>query len=973
MQDSLALLKNNIDGDLYFDDVMRTLYATDASVYQEMPKAVARPKNIEDIKKLMEFALIEKTSLIPRAAGTSLAGQCVGDGIVVDISKYLTEILEVNQEEKWVRVQPGVIRDELNIYLKQFGLFFGPETSTSNRCMMGGMVGNNACGAHSLIYGSTRDHTLEIKGLLCDGSEVNFKRLTSKEFKEKCVGDSLENEIYKKVLELLNDDNLLEDIKKEYPDKNIERRNTGYALDLLSEMQPFDENGIDFNFVKLLAGSEGTLVFTTEIKLNLVELPPPVVGVVAIHFNTLDDSLRANQVALKYNPGAIELMDDIILECTKKNIAQRKNRFFLEGDPKALLVVEFARNSKEEIEQIIEEMKNEMLAAGYGYAFPVIFGKEVNKVWDLRKAGLGLLSNVPGDAKPVAFIEDTAVLTNQLPEYIEEFNSILKKYDLSCVYYAHAATGELHLRPILNLKDKVDVQKFHDVGKDVALLVKKYKGSLSGEHGDGRLRGQFIQYMYSDIINEAFLNIKSIFDVNNIFNPGKITKTPKMNEVLRYKPGQVDKEISTIFNFDGDKSILAAAEKCNGSADCRKTELVGGTMCPSYMATKDEYSTTRARANILREFLTNSTNDNPFSHQEIYDVMDLCLSCKGCKSECPSNVDIAKLKAEFLYQYYKTHPISWRSKSFGNISKINAMNSKIAGLVNFFMSNTISSSIIKKVLGVAPQRSIPLLDRETVIAWAKKYPEKLKNNAPKKKVYFFCDEFTNYNDAGIGKKAIELLVKLGYEVEIPIHFESGRSYISKGMLDEAKDVAIKNVDLFSDLISDDTPLVGIEPSAILTFRDEYIDLVEKRNINKAKDLSKNVFLVDEFISNEIEKGHIVESQFTQDKKELLVHGHCHQKSLSSVQFTDNILSLPKNFSVKVIPSGCCGMAGSFGYEKEHYDVSMQVGELVLFPEVRKTDDSVVIVAPGTSCRHQIFDGTSRKAYHPVEILYSALA
>lgn len=972
MSPDLGKLKSSLEGDLYIDETMRTIYATDASPYQEMPLAIVRPRNSADIQKVVEFAAMEGVALIPRAAGTSLSGQCVGAGIVVDISKYMTAIIELNIGEKWVRVQPGVIRDELNQYLAPHGLCFGPETSTGNRCMMGGMVGNNACGAHSILYGSTREHTLEVEAVLSDGSDCHFGPLTADEFKTKLVGERLENKLYRHIWQNLSKLEFQAEIKKEFPKSSVERRNTGYAIDRLSETSVFGNHDRIFNFCNLIAGSEGTLAFIKEIKLNLVPLPPPSKGLVCAHFKNIDEALKANLIALKYKPGAIELIDKIILDCTKTNSDQIKNRFFVQGDPGAILIIEFERETIQEIEKIAHEMQEEMQRNHFGYAFPVVYAGDINKVWSLRKAGLGLLANVPGDGKPVSFIEDTAVDVNDLPQYISEFRKMLNEYKLSCVYHAHAATGELHLRPILDLKLEKDVALFREIGEKVAKLVKKFNGSLSGEHGDGRLRGEFIPLMVGPKIYSFFEDIKKTWDPQNIFNPGKIVKTPQMNTFLRYQPGQETRQFETLFNFDKEGGILRAAEKCNGSGDCRKTENSGGTMCPSYMATKDEFSTTRARANILRNFLTKSENKNKFNHKEIYDVMDLCLSCKGCKSECPSNVDVAKLKAEFLYQYYKEHGIPWRSKFFGNISKINQMNSKIPRLANFMMRNSLTSSFMKKIMGVAKERKLPQIALETTRRWANNNPEQLKPSHAIGKVYLFNDEFTNYLDAEIGKKATRVLVLLGYEVVFVNHWESGRSFISKGMLAEAKEVAIKNITLFSDLITEETPLIGVEPSAILSFRDEYIELVPENLKEKAVLVSKNAFLIDEFIHAEMLKGNISSASFTSVSKKILLHGHCHQKAMGSVNKSKEILSLPKNYKVDIVPSGCCGMAGSFGYEKEHYDISMQVGELVLFPAIRKTDEKVLIAAPGTSCRHQIHDGTKRTALHPVEILYEAL-
>lgn len=962
-------LKEKLSGDLFTGDTMRILYATDASAYRELPVAVVYPRDESDLIHLIHFANKMKVSIIPRTAGTSLAGQVVGNGIVADVSKYMTSILEINTEERWVRVQPGVVLDELNKSLAQYGLFFGPETSTSNRCMIGGMVGNNACGSHSLVYGSTRDHTLEITSLLSDGSKVTFGRLTSQEFHNKCELDNKEGEIYRKFRSILSDNTNRNEIRTNYPDARLERRNTGYALDLLLDSQPFVDSGEPFNICKVLAGSEGTLAISTEIKLNLVPLPPKEKALVCIHCYSLEEAFKANLIALQHKPVAIELIDKFILDRTKDNIEQRKNRFFINGDPEAILVVEFAFETKEEIDGAAKQLQESMMIAGYGYHFPVIYGNEMNRVWALRKAGLGLLSNIKGDKKPVAVIEDTAVLPEVLPDYMRDFDEMLRRYDLNCVYYAHIATGELHLRPVLNLKEHQDIELFHTVALETAKLVKKFRGSLSGEHGDGRLRGEFIPLMYGDHVYELLKEIKHTFDPNGIFNVGKITDTPVMNTSLRYIAGQQTREIDTVFDFSANLGIIRAAEQCNGSGDCRKTEHFIGTMCPSYQATRNEKDTTRARANILREMLTRSEKKNPFDHKEILDVMDLCISCKGCKAECPSNVDMAKYKAEFLQHYYDANGIPLRSWLIANITLFNNIGSWAPSLYNAILKNKITSGLFKRITGFSQKRDIPLLHKKTLKDWFRQY----KNHQPEGiLVYLFADEFTNYNDVEIGIKAVKVLNKLGYRVEIPEHDQSGRTYLSKGLIKKARKIAYKNINLLSDKITETNPLIGIEPSAILTFKDEYIDLTRGDIQQAARKMSPNCYLFDDFIMREVNAGRISKEHFIKGNNKIKLHGHCHQKALASTVSTLQMLSLPSGNQVEEIKSGCCGMAGSFGFEKEHYDVSMKIGELVLFPSVRKSDSVTIIAAPGTSCRHQIKDGTGVTAFHPIEILYSAL-
>jgi FAD/FMN-containing dehydrogenase/Fe-S oxidoreductase len=969
---ALLNLKGRIQGELLTANSDRIQYATDASAYREVPLGILLPKSASDIVETVRFALEYGIPLIPRAAGTSLAGQVVGAGLIVDVSRHMNRILEVNANERWVRVEPGVVLDELNQHLKTYGLFFGPETSTSNRCMMGGMLGNNACGAHSIIYGSTRDHTLSVKAVLSDGQIVEFSELSEAQFEYKCLGSGLEADLYRNIREILSDPKNVVEIREQYPDPAIRRRNTGYAIDIMLENQPFNPSGKPFNFCRLLAGSEGTLAFTTEIKLNLVPLPPQEKALVCAHFTTLEEALEGNLVALAHKPGAVELMDKFILDCTRDNIVQRRNRFFIEGDPGAILIIEFARNSKEELHSDVDNLIKDLQDSGLGYHFPIVTGSDIPRVWALRKAGLGVLSNIPGDAKPVSVIEDTAVNPSNLPAYISEFKQILARYGLEAVYHAHIATGELHLRPVLNLKDPSQVEVFRSLARDIALLVKKFKGSLSGEHGDGRLRGEFIPLMVGDKNYSLLKSLKKTWDPAGIFNPGKITDTPVMNTSLRYQPGRQEPEIETFFDFSDDGGILRAAERCNGSGDCRKSHRMGGTMCPSYMASREENTTTRARANILREYLTHSEKKNRFDHREIYEVMDLCLSCKGCKSECPSNVDMARYKAEFLQHYYDEHGIPLRALAISNISRLNRLGSLMPWAYNFMLTNRVLSAPVKKIMGIAENRSLPPICKTTLRRWLKNHPQSVAKVENVKAVYLFIDEFTNYNDAPVGIAAVELLNRLGYRVMTANHEESGRASLSKGLVRKAKALAMTNILIFKDLISDETPLVGIEPSAILSFRDEYPDLAGTGLKAEALKLAAHCLTFEEFFMREVEKGRIGKDQFTNSSLSIKLHGHCHQKAIAGIGAVREMLSFPENYRVEEIPSGCCGMAGSFGYEKEHYDLSMKVGELVLFPAVREASEGSVIAAPGTSCRHQILDGTGKRAFHPVEVMRAAL-
>jgi Fe-S oxidoreductase len=684
----------------------------------------------------------------------------------------------------------------------------------------------------------------------------------------------------------------------------------------------------------------------------------------------LEDAFKANIIALLFGPVAIEMMDKTIMDLTKDNISQRKNRFFVQGDPAALLLIEFYGETEEEIEVKAAALEKAVRDAGYGYAFPVLYGTDINKVWNLRKAGLGVLSNMPGDDLPVPVIEDTAVHPEDLPDYMAEISSMLKKYGKECVYYAHIGSGEIHLRPVLNMKREEDVRMFRDILHDTAVIVKKYRGSLSGEHGDGRLRGEFIPLMAGDHNYRLFKEIKRAFDPDGIFNPGKITDTPRMNTSLRYKESKAEVIPDPVFDWSKTLGVVRAAERCNGSGDCRKSHLIGGTMCPSYMGTRHERNTTRARANILREFYNGSITADKLGFDEVKEVLDLCLSCKACKSECPSSVDMTKLKAEFMNLYHSKFGIPFRSRLVGALPSLNSLASIMPGAANAIFRSKLLSGAMARLIGFSEKRELPLLSKITLDKWYRKH--NTSGNPGGKTVLLFADEFTNFNEAHIGVKTVLLLEKLGYRVVVPKLKESGRTYLSKGIVDKAKKLANKNVQLLDGKVSKEMPLIGIEPSAILTFRDEYPELVSEEIKKSAEKIAENTFTIEEFLFFENEKGNIDKNIFTKEVKKVKFHGHCYQKALSETKYTKAVLEIPENYTAEEIPSGCCGMAGAFGYEKEHYDLSMKIGGLILFPEVRSADKGTLLSAAGTSCRHQIKHGTDREAVHPVEILYDAI-
>ena len=1022
---------------IHTDPLHRIAYATDASAYREVPQGVAFPENEQDIVYLIEAASERKTHLIPRAGGTSIAGQVVGSGIVVDISKNFKKILEINKEDRWARVQPGVVLDELNLALEPYGLFFSPETSTSNRCCIGGMFGNNSCGSHSLIYGSTRHHVLEARGVLCDGSVEIFKTYTIGELEERFErrfwetdSNSLIQSIYSQLIRWALDEKTVQIIEENYPDKSLRRRSCGYAIDEVIEdlhhtEKPFEERTI--NLCKVLAGSEGTLAFITEIKVDLDPLPPKEKMVVCAHCDTLQKSFLGNLVALKFHPSAVELMDRNILELSKQNVEQQKNRFFVQGDPAAILIIELRGETRAEIDDVADQLEKALIEneEHLVYACSRVYGSEISKVWSLRKAGLGLLTGMKGDAKPIGVIEDTAVAPEKLPAYMDDFAQMLENLGLSCVYHAHISTGELHLRPIINIKEAEGKRKFREVAYQTALLVKKYKGSLSGEHGDGRLRGEFIQLLYGDEVYALMQDLKKCWDPLQVFNLHKIVDTLPMDSMLRFEVDQqyaIEKVIGkgkTYYNwkaaFDECKiegatgaknqlhALMCSIEQCNGAGDCRKSNLIGGTLCPAFKVSSDETKATRARANILREILTRGWESEAFTvancvpqfekdtspicetkfatmksilkSKELAEVLDSCLACKGCRSECPSNVDMTRLRSEILQQKYNVSGMPLRSFAVSYMATVEQLGHIVWPLYNLFASWKFSSNIIKNIIKFATERDIPTLSRVTMRTAVKRENQQHKSQATKGKVYLFADEFTNFQEAELGLTFAKLLLHLGYEVEIPKHVESGRAAMSKGNLKLAKRFALKNVNLLKDKITAQTPLVGIEPSCILSFRDEYPDLVPAELRQEAKELGRNALLFDEFIMREVAAGRISVDNFKTDAVEIWLHGHCHQKALVGTEKTVQAFKLLTGAKIHVIPSGCCGMAGSFGYEKEHYKTSLAIGEMVLFPTIRKAvnnSDGItpcIISAPGTSCRQQILDGTGIHAVHPIEILY----
>lgn len=945
------------------DILTRRLYANDASIYEEIPKGVAFPKNTAEIQRLVEQSKTEGFSITARSAGTSLAGQTTGNGVVMDVSRFMNRILSIDPETRTADVQPGVIRDTLNREASAYRLLFGPDTATTNRCMLGGMIGNNSCGSFSIKHKTTREHIIEIEAVLSDGSAVIFKPLSKEELEQKCRLKTLEGKIYRGMLELLK--NHKEQIFESYPHPEISRRNTGYALDRLCEMDPITPGGRPFNLAELLCGSEGTLAMTASAKLNLVPLPETCTMLIP-QFNSIHEAMLATVEIVKWEPAAVELVDDIILNATKGNIEQRKNRFFLEGEPKCILIVQFEGDNTTELEKKAAGLAARLQELRYGFARTVVKEPDqITRVWNLRKAGLGLLMGLGVESRSPSFVEDTAVRVADLPDYIEEFQGILDKHGTSCVFYAHASVGELHLRPMVDTTHPEGIQTMKEIAQEVADLVKKYRGSLSGEHGDGRARAPYIETVLGKEMMPLLRQVKELWDPDYRFNPGKIIKAKPIDTDLRFSPSYQKPQVDTVFHWRPSNGFDAAVEQCNGAGACRKLAESGGTMCPSYHATREEKDSTRGRANLFRQLFSGKQAE-AFQSDELNEALSLCLSCKACKSECPANVDMAKMKAEFLHGRHQKNGHSFGEAFFGHPEKLYPAASYFAPFTNRMMRLKPVKRLTERFLNIDSRRSLPEFSGQTFEKWFNENGNRFNQNR-EKKVLLLVDIFTNYHEPEIAIAACNVLNHLNVDVLMPGIFPTGRPQISKGFLDEAAEICRLNLDRFNPFAELGIPIVGLEPSEILTLRDEYTDLCSEEDLNKAETIAANTYLWEQFLDLELTDS----SVNLGNGKPVLIHGHCHTKSLIG---NDPLVHTFRKlgFEPKALETGCCGMAGSFGYEKDKYDVSMQVGEQVLFPALRNSPEDSVICAPGFSCRHQISDGVQKKAKHPAVIMAEAL-
>jgi FAD/FMN-containing dehydrogenase/Fe-S oxidoreductase len=959
-------LRRALRGDVRFDAASRFLYATDASMYQVEPIGVVMPRDADDVAAALDVAKRQQVALLPRGGGTSLTGQTVNRALVLDLSRHMNAILEVNTEERWARVQPGVVQDELNAHVRPLGLLFGPDTSTSNRATLGGMIGNNSGGSHSIAYGLTVEHVIELTVMLADGTRLVFKALTPAELQAKSRRDDAEGRIYRELLRVRAEYG--DEIRARYPAHW--RRVAGYNLNELlgaaggpMRAPAGDGAAAPLNVARAVIGSEGTLFTVVEAKVRLVPRPKKT-ALDVIHYADIQEALESSQSILETGPYAVELTDKLILDLARGNIEQSQRMGFVAGDPGAILIVEYAGDTEAEVRAKVDALEARRQREQFGYAAHIAYDPaEQQSIWKLRKAGLGLLLGMKGDQKPIAFVEDTAVEPKHLAKFVPRFRDVFKRHDVTGAYYGHCSVGCLHIRPVIDLKTRRGLTQVRAIADEITELVLEFGGTISSEHGDGRARSPFLERMYGAKLMQAFREFKRAFDPEGRMNPGNIVESPGLTEHLRFGPQYTTWEPATLLDFTGQGGFARAVEMCNGVGVCRKT--LEGTMCPSYMVTRDEEHTTRGRANALRAVLSGALPAAEFTGKRLHDVMDLCLECKGCKAECPSNVDMAKLKYEFLHHYYRAHGLPLRNRLFGRIAELNHTGARWAALANRLTNLAPNRWLLERVAGIDRRRPLPALARQTFTDWFARRPS--PPAAARGDVVLFTDTFVTYNAPHIGQAAVGFLERAGYRVVVPARKCCGRPMISKGMLDVARANAAWNVERLHPYVERGVPIVGLEPSCLLTLRDEWVDLVRTE---PARAVARGSFLLEEFVARE--RGRGLDLPFASGGRRALLHGHCHQKAMVGTAPTVAALRWA-GFEVSEVDSGCCGMAGSFGFEREHYDISVAIGNRRLAPAVKAAAADTEIVAPGVSCRQQIEHLAGRRAKHPAEVLWEALA
>ncbi len=932
-------LDQQIRGEVSWDPMTLGLYATDASIYQITPIALVVPRDADDVLTAVRIAASHNVSILPRGSGTSLNGQAVGASMILDFTKYMAQILELNVKEKWVRVQPGIVLDQLNATLAPHGLHFAPDPATSSRATIGGMIGNNSSGTKSIVYGTTHDHVLELKTVFSDSTVMDLAPVTCDKLhtQPQIVSD------FKKIIDANRDE-----IEKRFP--KVMRRVQGYNLDSFI-------NTDSWNLAQLMVGSEGTLGVFLEAKLNLEPLPKHKALCVA-HFADLVDSIRTVAPILEHGPSAVEILNADVLVLARKNLNLAPLCSFVQGEPEALLIIEFFADTPQQAQSKAQSLADTLQDQNLGYAWPVFTEPDQqSNVWALRKSGLGLMLGMKGDRKPLAFIEDACVPVQVLPEYIDQILKFCQARDVPVAMYAHASVGTIHVRPVLNLKEQQDIDHMKAIAEYAFTLITKYHGSWSGEHGDGRVRSPFLERFFGSKLYDALREVKALFDPAGLMNPGVIIDPNPMDVDLRYGTDYKTPVVPSEYHYREDGSFVAAVEMCNGDGACR--ERLVKAMCPSFRVTLDEEHTTRARANALRLAMTGQLGPDALTSPRLFGVLDLCISCKSCKSECPSNVDLAKLKSEFLQKYHDTHGTGLREKMIANSPGMAAW---VAGwkapFVNFVQRNWLFRKLLEIFVGFDSRRVAPAYARLPLAKW---FARRAKPNGQfSKKVVLFEDTYMSYHQTEVGISAVELLESCGYEVILANAGCCQRPKISHGFLRKAKilgEKTLRNLDVY---IKQGLKVVVCEPGCCSALVDDLPDLIDDEQLGQR--IKENVMMIDEFLDSQIQQGQL-NCNFSSPFTSILIHGHCHQKALFGTTAMKRLLDRVPHLSVQQIDSGCCGMAGSFGYEKEHYDLSMQIGDERLFPAIRSRPSGAAVVACGFSCRHQIADGTGVRPLH----------
>jgi FAD/FMN-containing dehydrogenase/Fe-S oxidoreductase len=956
MSDAIAeALRGRIEGEVRIDPYTLHLYSRDASMYAIQPLAVALPKHAADVAAIVRTAGELGVPVLPRGAGTSLAGQTVGQAIVVDLSRHLNRILSIDPESRRAYVQPGVVQDQLNRVAARHGLMFGPDTSTSNRATIGGMIGNNSAGSHSITYGSTIDHVNAVDVVLSDGSQAVLEPRPVDQARTPS-GQRLEDQIYRGLPPLLQQ---RATALAGFPPH--QRHSGGYRIDRVLHDDLVDP-------VKLVVGSEGTLAIVTEAEVQLV--PKPRARAIAVgHFRSTPEAVAATGDALAQNAGSVELMDRTILDLSRKRVEFSGLGDLLVDEPAALLFVEFFGDDEETVRAQVAELASTWAANGHGYhTLQAATPREQEAVLKVRKASLGLLMAAStGTRRPLAFVEDTAVPPDVLVPYVEEFSAVLDRHGLQAGFYGHCSVGCLHIRPFVDVREPGQREAMRAVAEEIAKLAWRYGGVNSSEHGDGLARAEFSRQLFGAELYEAMRDVKRLFDPDGRLNPGKIVDPPAMTDHLRDVALPVAVGLRTTLSFAETGDMRGAADRCMNIGACRKT--AAGVMCPSYMATREEEHSTRGRANALVKALSSPDPQAALGDERLHEVLDLCLECKACKSECPLGVDLASLKSEALAHYYVEHGTPRRARLFGRIRTLNRLGSAFAPLSNWPLRLGAVRDFAERKFGIARRRPMPAFQHGNLVRWFRR--RKPRSNGKRGEVVLLADSFTTYSEPQIGQAAVELLERAGWQVRLEHAGCCGRASLSKGLLAQAKHMASSMVDRLTPLAERGVPIVGVEPSCLLTLRDEYAALLP--DDKRVPVVAAQAKLVGDLLVQAIDERSLVLSESSSvSRRRVLLHGHCHEKAIVGTAASRALLERIPGAEVEELDAGCCGMAGSFGFEAEHYDLSMKIGDLRLFPVVTAEPASTLIAATGVSCRQQIAHGTTRKAHHPVELVRAAL-